>query len=43
LIRRLPLDPMRSSPYETQACELAGRFDRWHSSTYGASATTVTA
>jgi hypothetical protein len=42
LIRRAPLDAMRSSPHEAQAYALEGRFSAWYSSTYGASASSVT-
>jgi hypothetical protein len=41
-IMREPINAMHSSPHEVQAYELASRFDAWHSSTYGGSATTIT-
>ena len=31
-IRRVPIDPMRSSPHENQAYEIEGRFKTWHAS-----------
>jgi hypothetical protein len=42
LVRRQPIDAMQSSPHEAQAYALEGRFDAWHASVYGASASTVT-
>lgn len=40
-LMRQPLNPMRSSPHEAQAYALAARFDRWHTTTYGVSASSL--
>ena len=40
--RGLPLNPMRSSPHESQAYALSRRFDAWYQSTHGVSASSVT-